>query len=403
MKTQTLLVAGLLLAGGATAQIQKGNSILSGELAVTYGRNQIAGSIGSATSSQTSTSWYPNLSVTAGRFWADNWLVGVSVSGSLTNQYYYPTGSTGGQAIYYRVTSIRGTPFLRRYWQVNSLFLFAGAGLSVGVSTTKRPALNNNGQLINDAQRTSVVDVAPQVEVGANYFLTNRLALQLTATANALPINTAGLRAGLVYWTGSGLPAGGREERENSQTNVGKWLIEGSFSAVSQKNTQLDNATGSTNQTRSSTHSVSPSIGYFIRKNSLIGISLPVSWGLGIRSSTGADARLVSVGVSPYYQHYWTSTRLTPYTRLNVGYARMSGKEVGASQPVYTANTFSGGINMGLAYMAGQRFIIETSLLQASVDYTAFDAPNFGNYTNVWNGALSAGLGGTFAVRYVLN
>ena len=52
--------------------------------------------------------------------------------------------------------------------------------------------------------------------------------------------------------------------------------------------------------------------------------------------------------------------------------------------------------------MAGQRFIIETSLLQASVDYTAFDAPSFSKYMSTWNGGLSAGLGGQFAVRYVL-
>ena len=347
MKTHPLVVAGLLLAGGATAQIQRGNGMLSGDLAFTYNRSQIAATSGSASPSQTATSWYPDLSVTAGRFWADNWLVGVSVSGSLMNQLYNPSGMANGQSVYYRATSIRVSPFVRRYWQVNSLFLFAGAGVSVGSMGTKRPAFTNNGQFINDAQRTLVVDVAPQFEVGANYFLTNRLALQLTATASTLPLHTTGLRAGLVYWTGAGLPTGVQEERDNPQTNTGNWFIEGDFSVVSQTSTQLDNATGSTNQTKSSTNSVSPSVGYFVRKNSLIGISLPVSWGLGIQSATGEEARLLSVGVSPYYQHYWTSTRLAPYTRLNVGYNRLSGREVGASQPVYTANALSGGINWG--------------------------------------------------------
>ena len=56
----------------------------------------------------------------------------------------------------------------------------------------------------------------------------------------------------------------------------------------------------------------------------------------------------------------------------------------------------------GLAYMAGRQFIIETSLVNASVSDSTSDRARDASEIKTWNAGLSAGLTGNFAVRYVL-
>lgn len=398
MKTQLSLLACLLLAGSATAQTQKGNGILSGDVSVSYYR---AAFVDTGESKKLGENWSSSVSLTAGRFWTDNWLAGVSASVSAYNQSQY-LGIITNERAEFTGTSVSVTPFVRRYWQVSSVQLFAGLGLSAGTSVFKQPAVNANGQYVNDGQRRTLLNVNPLVEAGVNYFLTNRLGLQLRANASALPLNTAGLSAGLVYWTGPDRRTGGQEERDNPQTNKGNLVIEGSFSVVSQQEKVVGNTTTSPTETTTDTYLVSPSVGYFFGKNNLVGLSLPVSWGTNLRPTLSSSAGTWSIGVSPYYQHYWLTTRLTPYTRITAGYNRMTTKPDGTTQNALTANTFTGGVAIGLAYMAGQRFIIETSLAQASANYTSNNESSIGNFSSAWNGTLSAGLGGNFSVRYVL-
>ncbi|WP_177236504.1 hypothetical protein [Spirosoma endophyticum] len=80
--------------------------------------------------------------------------------------------------------------------------------------------------------------INPRLEADANYFLTNRLSLQLLAATSSLPLSTASLSAGLVYWTGSDRHANTPAERANAQTDPGKWVLEGGFSVNSQKDSQ---------------------------------------------------------------------------------------------------------------------------------------------------------------------
>ena len=399
MKKPEVVLAVLLTAGGAEAQTEKGNGILSGDVSVDYYRTAF---LDNGESKKLSENWSSLVSLTAGRFWTDNWLVGVSASVSAYNQSQYIGIISGGKAEFIG-TSVSVTPFVRRYWQVSSVQLFAGLGLSVGTSVFKQPADNASGQYVNDGQRRTLLNVNPLVEAGVNYFLTNRLGLQLRASASALPLNTAGLSAGLVYWTGPDRRASGQEARDNPQTNKGKLVVEGSFSVVSQQEKVVGNTTTSPTEITTYTYSLSPSVGYFFGKNNLIGLSLPVSWGTNLRPTLSSTAGTWSIGVSPYYQHYWLATRLTPYTRITAGYSRMTTKPDGTTQNRLAANTFTGGVTIGLAYMAGQRFIIETSLAQASANYTSNNANSIGNYSSAWDGTLAAGLGGNFAVRYVLH
>ena len=138
------------------------------------------------------------------------------------------------------------------------------------------------------------------------YLLTNRLSLQLLASTNSLPLNTAGLSAGLVYWTGSDRHADPQEERTNSQTDSGKWVLEGGFSINSQKDNQSGNSSAPAYQATNRTYSFNPSIGFFVKKNSLIGLTIPISYNFNRIKNTSVpavDNTIWGVGISPCFQH----------------------------------------------------------------------------------------------------
>lgn len=154
-------------------------------------------------------------------------------------------------------------------------------------------------------------------------------------------------------------------------------------------------------QSSSRSFSISPSVGYFVSKNNLLGISIPVgvnSFDNSSQNPSSSDRnRFWSVGISPYFQHYWTSTRLTPYTRVGATYY-IFGSEQSSKD---TKNvSVDAALSVGFAYMAGKRFIIETSLANASLAYSSSNGPETDNSS--WDATLSAGLRGNFAVRYVL-
>lgn len=394
-------MACLLLAGVAGAQTQNGNGLISGDVSINYCRSD------DQRSNTSGYHWKPALNLTVGRFWADNWLAGLSVSGRAnaeTREGVFPNGQPSRTSFIQRnsFADVAITPFVRRYWQFAPVQVFAGAGLSVGIDglrTNYRVAGGTSQLTMPTSQQTSSLQVGPYVEAGVNYFLTNRLALQLSASTRSLPLNVAGLSTGLVYWTGTDRKAIPQEERDNAQTNRGNWIVEGGFETS--RRSSDNSATGGTTQSSSRYVSISPSVGYFIGKNNLLGISLPMGFRTVENSDTNPSSSdrnsYWSVAISPYLQHYWTSTRLTPYTRLGATYF-LFGSEPSNSD-IKNVNV-AAALNVGLAYMAGKRFIIETSLVSASVAYASSDGPERDNTS--WDATLSGGLRGNFAVRYVL-
>ncbi|WP_461091212.1 hypothetical protein [Spirosoma gilvum] len=398
MKKLLILLIGLPSLNVVYAQTQKGNGILSGSVSATYDRQtRPFSTISNAGPTSILTNWAPALTITAGRFWKDNWLAALSVSGSLTqnqqNQSDNPDRTYPNT--FYAITV---TPFVRRYWQVGAVYVFAGAGVSVTTHGSKQSYFDVNGQLIESGRKTSTTNVTPQVEAGVNYLLTNRLGIQLVASTNSFPLTTAGLGAGLVYWTGPGRTATAQEQRENWQTDAGRWILEGGFSVNHQGTNQAAGAGQIAYQDKSSVYSVSPSIGFFVKKNSLLGVSIPIMYSRSNFSSPGASTtqdEVWTVGIEPYFQQYWLSTRLTPYTRVGAGYNHYTSGD-------YKGYLIDGSIRLGLAYMAGQRFIIETSLLNASVSYLPAGRSEQPGAIKTWSGKISAGLTGAFALRYVL-
>ncbi len=398
MTKQLCTVAALLLAGSVGAQTQKGNGLISGNLSLGYSRYNTS----TQQTDDKQSVWQPQLRITAGHFVADNWLAGLSVSGALnvqtSNAPLFPgqvKDAFGNSNV-----SVDITPFARRYWQFAPVQVFAGAGLTVGLTDSRMTdsGFDETGQPIRPTERREKsFQVNPYLEAGVNYFLTNRLALQLVASTRSLPFALTGLSTGLVYWTGNDRKADPQQARDNQQTVRGNWIIEGSFS--SNRTARNFSADTTVDRYTSAQYAISPSVGYFIRRNTLLGVSIPVNFGSTQGSAQNTQAYSYwSVSVSPYIQHYWASTRLTPFTRIGATYLAFQSN---SGYPLKKPVSLSASFNIGLAYMPGRRFIIETSFVDASLAYvtTRYD---FGPTYTSWNTTLSAGLRGSFAVRYVL-
>ncbi|WP_040005318.1 outer membrane beta-barrel protein [Fibrisoma limi] len=386
MKKQLFTGALLLWGGTLHAQIEKGNGILSGTVSINYSQTE--------STLEPVKRWQPAANLTVGRFVADNWLAGLSVGA--TTSFATESQLVLGRQFTNRnnTLTVTTTPFVRRYWKFTTGYVFAGAGLAVAVSGSRQTGVESSGAQVNSIDnRNRSVNVSPRLEAGLNYFFTNRLALQLAASTNSIPFNTAGLDAGLVYWTGPGRKASPQRERTNPQTDAGRWLVEGSFSVNNQSADQYQTTIRQTSRVSSTTYSISPSVGYFIGKNKLLGVSLPLSWSSFRSELLDETGHVWSVGVSPYYQQYWTSTRLTPFTRVNASYTYL---KFDVDNDVDDLSSYGAGVSVGLAYMAGQRFIIETSLGNASVNVVDTNGPN-----KAWNASITAGLTGNFAIRYV--
>lgn len=397
MRKQLYAIASLLISTIAGAQTEKGNGLVSGSISLSTSR-----SVNKSANTSLRT-WQPNLDLTAGQFVADNWLVGASVSSGTLFSTSERSSNVGqiDRPITQRTDNIALSfmPFVRRYWQFAPVQVFAGVGLSASINSQRQrndELITGTPQLNTVQQRTTNWTANPYLIAGINYFLTKRLALQMAASATSLPLNVGELNTGLVYWTGSDRKADPQGERTNRQTNQGNWIVEGNFIA-GRSSLRYENGTA-TNRVATGTYSISPSVGYFIRKNTILGVAVPLQF-IESRSSaqnlTSSSVNFWSVGISPYYQHYWTPTRLSPYTRVEASFVQFTFGSTARS--IYST---SATVGLGLAYMAGQRFIVETSVASATLAYT----PSTGSVdgSRLWNAYLSAGLRGSFAIRYVL-
>lgn len=391
MKTRLIGFALIAKTQLVCAQTQKGNGLISGTAGVSYNR-------GSSDFSDAQYGWQPTLNLTAGRFVADNWLAGLSVSGDLrigqSNAFIFNGQTAIPKGNKTTDLSVTTTPFVRRYVAVGPAHAFVGAGLAIGVNGYRQSGYGFTGTsngLIDT--RATGWSVNPYLEAGVNYFVSNRLAIQLKTSASSVPVNVGSLELGLVYWTGPNQKSGPMTSQENPQTNAKNWLVEGDFSASGTRSADLTNSSGQ------AMYRLAPSVGYFVSKNSLLGVSIPLTYDrFGPGNTSGW-----SVGISPYYQYYWLATRLTPYARASVTYGLRTIESIGDNK----IETLGADISLGLAYMAGKRFIIETGLASVSLNRTQYDLNRNTHGVGVsslnqWTTRLSAGLRGNFAVRYVL-
>ncbi len=386
MKPYLLFALLALATAPLLAQTEKGNGILSGGISAGYSHNR----------SQSGNIVSPALTLTVGKFVKDHWLAGVATSIGTTFGTY--KNSTGTVMNTYQAIQVSATPFVRYYQQVGPVQLFGGVGVGFSLNTTKsenKPTAPT--QFVTD--KSTDFSVSPYFETGVNYFLTKRLSLQATASASSVPMNIGSFGLGLVYWTGTGSAATQPTGTANPQTDRGRWVVEGSL-GLSRNKTASELPLSSQKQSQ---FTVSPSVGCFARKNTIIGISFPLVFNSaeqvqqGGRSTT--TTRSQTLGISPYYQHYWANNRLTPFTRIAVSYS-LFGNSVNGSAVRYDISSVGASGGIGLAYMAGKRFIVETSLLNASVSRSTNSNDTAPSKTTSAN--LSGHLGSGFSLRCVL-
>lgn len=282
-------------------------------------------------------------------------------------------------------TSIQ--PFFRRYWSVGPVLLFGGGGFDVNV--LKISTKYENGP--NDefwGNRNTVIDIKPSVMAGGTYFLSNRLGLQGIIRGAGLPLGTGSINLGLVYWTGPNGTGVTNPEHQFTTTKARNWVIGGGF-GINVSGGRLNGLPET--QSRTLIYSVSPSVGYFVRDNTLLG--LDVSFGMGGQLVPKRDGAYQHYSIAPSVQRYLSNRRLTPYMKGTV----LIGSGRSTNSDVRDPLIINASLGAGLAYRLNNRLLIETSL--ANLYY---------NQTNRIQGnrirglGFAAQLGSGFSLRYVL-
>jgi outer membrane protein len=150
----------------------------------------------------------------------------------------------------------------------------------------------------------------------------------------------------------------------NAQTEKGRWQLGaqiGNFSYQTQ------------NGGKNFSGSISPSAGYFIIDNLLIGTGVPVSYSAYRFPSNfnSVESATTSYGLSPFARYYIGKNHLKPYIGLAYSYSRTSTRQ---TQPDFTGQvtkqTTTGSVTnlvptIGVAY-----FITDNVALNAGLNYS---------------------------------
>ncbi|GAB3258345.1 hypothetical protein GCM10027347_21570 [Larkinella harenae] len=376
---KTVLIGYLsVIATLAYAQTDKGQGIWTGGLSFTQ----------ESLKDEASTNRYLNrtsqgiFTVRRGIFFKDNWLAGGELSfgyNSYHNRWAYtnqPEKTSNSAGLY---SGLSG--FVRRYWGKAKWRVFTGGGVSLSYSNNKYDGSNPQGSDGNS------FGVSPFFQVGANYYLTDRIGLEASTSSNSFPFLFNGVGIGLVILTG-GVNNNATETYDAPQTQKGRWVLGGTFrfyTSGSKPNLPGEEAS------RSNEYEVSPSVGWFVRKNLLLGVSVPLKW----RTYQGGSS--FSYGVNPYLKKYITDNRLRPFMAGDLSYVSTTEK-----YPTTSITNQQAGISVGagLAYLLGERFIIEAQLGRLS--FSKRFVPEADSFKQ-WTGGLAATLQPTFTLNYVFD
>ncbi|MBO0952718.1 outer membrane beta-barrel protein [Fibrella forsythiae] len=337
MKKLYALLLASSLAIPSLAQTQKGQSITSGSVNLSLNRT--------LTSFDDSkyTSYSAGLQLNRGVFVKDNWLLGYSVGAN----YQRTDSKTATQLTTFigEGMDLSAGLILRRYWPVlDRLFVYAGGGLGAG-----RQAYNNQS-FYNNLYSTSGLNwqLTAVGQVGALYTLSNRIAVE-ASISNSFPTALSNASFGVAILTGNGnqsQPADGGFDAP--QTRAGRWLL----GALANVSSTRQSSSGTEQNQKVATAGIS--VGRFIKNNLLLGIALDYS---ANRPQSGNEYVEYSPSAQAFVRSYMGTSRLRPFIQGSVGY----GFNKTSDSPVYQRNVRAG-ISAGLAYMAGDRFIIQTTL-----------------------------------------
>jgi hypothetical protein len=374
MKVFLLLASVYILPSLVLAQTEKGQGIWTGSASFVYSSlesDQINNAYFSHSTSST-------LSFNRGVFFKNNWLAGGGLNMTLT------TMKVGSSTLYRTNTNVNTglNGFVRRYWGKEKWRVFLGGGLSLGYGSN-----NYSGENAGTTDENSFT-VNPFSQVGATYYLTDRIGFEASATSTSFPFNFNSLGIGLTILTGvkSGNSTGNYEA---PQTAKGRWVLGGTFEFRTDGSTPHQPGTDAS---RGNTFTVAPSVGWFVKKNLLVGVMVPllINW--------SKETHVYSYGISPYLKKYISDNRLRPFVEGELNYSVARSKSNGVNNPLQKIASVN--VKAGLAYMLGDRFIVEAAL--GGVYFNRIIFPKEANL-NAWTTGLSASLQPDFSIVYVFD
>lgn len=293
---------------------------------------------------------------------------------------------------------------VRRYFGQQQWRFFAGGGLTASAGFMQRtvPISQGSGLIAND-ERTNTIQINPIAELGLVYFLTDRWAVELTSQTQAFPFQVSSFNVGLIrtgtlrtYETTQTYP---NEATTATQLAKGNMLVSGTISFSSQ-NVEQENALGTSLSEQNQTEfRIAPAVGWFVRNNRLLGISVGYTHSRG--RSTGLSSSQTSVNrveIGPFYRQYIGQNRLRPFVGGSASwqFIRSGGFFAGDREGI-SNNLVTLGASAGLAYLLGERFLVETTL--ADVSYQFDNVSN--NLSRTRTLQAGAGMRPFFTVSYV--
>jgi hypothetical protein len=385
MKTH-FIYAGLFLAGltQAEAQTQKGNGVLSGNFNLGLQTSQYKSNIYETSQRFLQVGAFARY----GQFVENNWLAGISLGSSYSASRY----KSGRSQDISKNNSIQlDFPiglFVRRYWPLGPVMVFAGGGIQGSFTTPTIVIQNSNGSTIST--ESANYSINPTLEVGGTYFLSKRIALEGVISSTGLPFDASGVGLGLVYWTGASGTGATNPQSTLTTTQKGNWVVEGGFS-VSGSN--FDPKPPRIDDTYE--RQVNVSIGRFKAPNLLVGLGGSLQGRKQLADGDSISNR--SFTVAPFIQKYLLNTRLTPIVRGTVYYSRGIQRNDSFDPSEFVNSAIGVNLGVGLAYRISNRFLAETMLANLGYTYNRFSRE-----INAHNINLSARMGGSISLRYVL-
>lgn len=349
-KFNNLLVCSALLLALSTAsfaQTEKGKSVI-GLNAQIYSNNVYVNNTENGSIIRNSSQ---RLDLNYGKFVKKNLLVGLGTSFS-GNQ------STIGIPIYNvwrKSFGISLHPGLRQYFGSNENFIFfAGASCSLNFGKNT----SNDSDIPDSRYTTSSLNA----EVGMNYFLSKNFAIearfQNRTDLSGVIDNTNSLVFGIKYWP-KNTAFTPLEESENTFKN---WVAGADFSTSRVRpDLNTDNKELKT--------TIEIYAGKFIgsKKNHLVGL------GIGRQDSKQTAIGYTSTNhqtiITPFYEYYFKTTKLTPVARLSSSFSIFSN----ANSMLFMENS----AELGLAYFLNDHFLARANFVRLNTFFQRFGQGSF--------------------------
>ncbi len=271
----------------------------------------------------------------------------------------------GGFGTGYKKASWSMTPFVRKYWQIAPVLVYAGGG--VDLSFSKVSSTQQAGYEKYEDSFSQNFSSTLQAQLGVIYPVSDRLGLEFGAQSAMFPLSFHSVRLGLVM-TGASESGIGKTTLAGSPLARGRWLLSGSFSSELSKGFTTNPDGVHHYRDPSSTIELAP--GFFVRDRLMFGLGVFAGLQGGVLKTPDkvgfvnvGNQKPFLIGLRPFVKKYFSPAKLTPYLEGYISYDRiMSGGPA--------TNTYNAGSHVGLAYILGKSWLIEGRLLELSGGYS---------------------------------